>query len=264
MIDIKWKRSPNGYYFATATTASKNADFLSIADTHAGSATYDEHLLKEVIRRIKTNGWLWIGLGDLLECAHKASVGAGVYDQLMKPQEQVCYMAKLLEPIAHLCLGMVKGNHEERIYKTVGMDPMQSLCERLKIPYAGWEIYGGIIRPGQHSVSFYGVHGYSAHKNFGLMSAAVERDIKTWCNADIVFRGHSHDNGAMPVDVVDIDLHNKSVTEKRQYIVGPGHYMRRANSYIASRGARPKPCGTTVLHISLVQKDLRIKPEEVP
>ena len=49
-------------------------------------------------------------MGDLLECATKSSIGAGLFDTNMTPSKQKEYAIELLRPKAEFIDGAVIGN----------------------------------------------------------------------------------------------------------------------------------------------------------
>lgn len=256
--DIKIKRG--GYTVARVKTDKKKIPLVGLGDSHLGAPTCDKQKFTETIDWIKEHGALWVGMGDLIECATKSSVGAGVYEQIQSPQEQIDTLIPMLEPIKKQCLGMIKGNHEERAYKTTGLDPMTIICHALDIPYFGWEFYG-IITGAQIAYSIYAVHSYTGNKTTGLAMNWTEREILPWIDADIIMRGHSHDVGFEPKDACRIDKKNMAVINYVRYIAMTGHYLRRENSYIAARGSRPKTAGTIVLWLNMDKHNRGVKPE---
>jgi hypothetical protein len=263
-MEIKPRRGSSGYWFVQVVSEEPDFYLLGLGDMHIGSPNADESLLMEVRQWIKDHNCAWIGIGDYLEMGQKTSVGDSVYSQILSPKDQVAYMKDFMYPIKDKCAGLLKGNHEERANKATGLDPVQSLAEHINAPYCVWEIFGSVSRPRVGASTFYGVHHYAGHKNAGAMEAWAEREVKSWCNADVVFLGHSHDKSYTPITVMDINSVSRSVCEKEQAIIGSGHYLKRAESYIASRGTRPKPRGTYAAHIHMVHECRKLRGVEVP
>jgi hypothetical protein len=236
---------------------------VAIGDTHCGSRHFNAAGLDAVIKWVTTRQAAWFGIGDLMECATKASVGSGVYEQVLSPQKQIDYLIEKLSPIATQCFGMIKGNHEERAYKTTGIDPMQIICNAIGVPYLEWEMFAILSaeRPSEScAYTLYACHSYSSSKTAGLALTWTEREM-AYMGADILMRAHSHDLGFDPSDGIEIDPGHFCVRANRRYSVMTGHYLNRANSYIAARGARPKPMGTVALHLSMDKDARKIEPE---
>ena len=241
-----------------------NVPIVPIGDAHIGSNTFDEGALDRVIDWTKKNNAIWLGMGDLMEIATKSSPGAGVFEQVLQPQKQIDILIEKLKPIAHTCMGLIKGNHEERAFKTTGIDPMQIIANQLDIPYCGWEFYGIVsLDSKSHKIAYtiYAAHTNTSNKTSGLALNWMENNF-SWINTDLRFRGHSHDMGFdCGKEVCSIDPHNMTITSHIQYDVMTGHYMGRPNSYIASRGAKPKPIGTVACWLSMKKGERKIYPE---
>lgn len=234
---------------------------IGFGDLHIGARTYDEKKATEIRNYIKEENVLWIGMGDFVECATKRSVGAGVYEQIMNPKEQINYLRDFLKPIAKKCIGFVKGNHEERAFKDNGIDIPDILCYELEMPYCGWECFGSIC--GNHKAyKFYAVHSYMSNKTGGLALNAIERDIeKMFGNFQIIMRGHTHKNVVHIADYFEIDSRNNMVMVRPRVQLITGHYLKRAGSYASARPIRGDPPGTIALELDLRRKkDFIIKP----
>jgi len=241
-----------------------NVPIVPIGDSHVGSSTFDEPAFDRVIEWTKKNNALWIGIGDLMEIATKGSPGAGVFEQVMQPQKQIDYLIEKLKPIADTCMGLIKGNHEERAFKNTGIDPMQIIANQLGVPYCGWEFFGIVSldnKTVKMAYTIYAAHTNTSNKSSGLALNWMENNFN-WVNTDIRFRGHSHDMGFdCGKEVYSIDPYNMTVTNRVVYDVMTGHFMGRPNSYIASRGAKPKPVGTVACWLNMDRKDRKVCPE---
>lgn len=108
-----------------------------LTDLHLGAAACDEDLLKQDIQRIKDNNWRWIGGGDYIEAisvkdSRRFDSGA-IADWIKVPEEaaqlQVERVVELLRPIAHLCDGLVMGNHELTCRKWNNYNPYREICK---------------------------------------------------------------------------------------------------------------------------------------
>lgn len=100
----------------------------AMGDTHVGSEQFDEKTVRKKIEIIRNdpNGVLCL-CGDLGDYGLKNSK-TNVYKATMQPKEQQAYIYELFEPIKHKIVGAVGGNHEQRIVREIGIDPMLQLC----------------------------------------------------------------------------------------------------------------------------------------
>jgi len=226
-----------------------------------GTDFYDEKKAKEIRKYIQEENAVWVGMGDMAECSTRRSVGAGIYQQVIIPKEQIKYLREFLKPIANKCIGMVNGNHEDRIFKDDGVDILDIICYELEIPYCGCEIFGSIVKE-KKAYTFYGVHSRMGNKTAGLALNASERDIeKMLGNFQILMRAHAHKNAVQISEYFEIDTRNNTILSRPRVILMTGHYTNRRDSYVAQKPQRPEPKGTIALELDLrIHKDFIVKP----
>lgn len=244
----------SGYALAFIEDNREIVPLVGLGDFHIGVKTFNEPLLRETVRIIKDLNAYWVGMGDWLEAAQKNSIGAGVYEQIMDLTEQRKLATDLVAPISGTCLGLIKGNHEERLMKNSGIDMMMIMAEQLEVPYFGWEFYGAILRKPYPARSdafrVYASHTRAGNKTTGLALNWMERDLKTWVDADIYLKAHDHSQGCIPVmDYSLVVNHGLHLVQRTKYLVTTGHFMHRADTYVAASAMRPKVPGTLLLEM---------------
>lgn len=237
--------------------------FVAFGDMHYGSRTFDRAALNKVLAWIKKNNAYWLGMGDYIELATKQSPGSGVFEQAVDADQQLEDVVEMLKPYAETCLGLIRGNHEHRLARFTGLDPVTIMAREMGVPALGWEGFGGIVREGACAYTFYACHSYTGNKTAGLALNWTEREVMKWIDADILFRAHSHDLGFDPKCCICVNPHRRAVTAQPRALVMTGHFMGRAESYIASRAGAPKPPGTVGLwlHMPTNKKEKKITPE---
>ena len=107
-----------------------------LADWHIGDPNSDYKLILERIEYIKnTENAYCILDGDLMDCAVKTSIG-DTYGANLQPMHQLEQCVKLFKPLADSgkILAVLPGNHEERVYRTDGIDLTEIMCAQLGIP----------------------------------------------------------------------------------------------------------------------------------
>jgi hypothetical protein len=264
---IEVKRPENWYPVAVVQTDRLEVPLVGLGDIHLGEPRCNRQKLKRVIGWIKDHEALWIGMGDWMENATRRSVGAGVYVQNIPPQEQIDKLVELIEPIAGLCIGALIGNHEERTYKETGLDPMQTMCRELGIPYFGYELYAVIVRNDGNegcAHSLYATHSGVTNKTAGLALNAVERDWAKFLDVDLMCKAHGHDVGlSVPQVHYGIDLYHRSVTRGYRRTLLTGHFLERPGSYAGSKPYPPKPTGTVAVWMSMKKKARKMWGEEL-
>lgn len=111
--------------------ACQMIELVPIADAHIGDPLCDMELLKREIDYVKNNTNAYAVLnGDLLNNAIKSSV-SDVYAERVSPMDQLKIAVELITPIKDKILCVTSGNHEDRSYKTDGIDLTYLLCRQL-------------------------------------------------------------------------------------------------------------------------------------
>jgi hypothetical protein len=267
VLNITHKR--NGYFLSRVITEEKRLPLACLADAHAGHKNFSEEHFLEAVYWIKNTGAAWFGCGDLIECSTKTSVGAGWAEQVMTPQEQIMYMSEHLKPIASQCMGLLNGNHEDRAYKTAGINPTEIIAYNIGAQYAGDELFcilgadKSITGKGK-TYTLYACHTKKSNKTVGLAFNGMEA-LERWLDVDIICKGHGHDMGLSPPNVsYKVDQRNMAVATVERYKWLVGHYLRRPDSYIAKASGRPKPIGTIALWLDMdPEKPKRVSGEYV-
>ena len=180
------------------------ADIIEVhpmSDLHIGDSQCDYKLVLERIEYIKNTPNAYCILdGDLMDTAIASSIG-DTYAANLQPMEQLKHCVKIFEPIKDKILAVLPGNHENRVYKTDGLDLTEIMCGQLGIP----ERYSPttallFIRFGQRSslhhnrpqlYTIYVTHGSGGGRREG---GKVNRlaDLASIVDADIYVHGHTH------------------------------------------------------------------------
>jgi hypothetical protein len=175
-------------------------------------------------------------MGDLLEMATRDSVGAGVYEQETIGQSQYEQMVEWLRPLADdkLILGMLTGNHEERVYYATGVNITKAMARELNVPYLGDACWNEFIVGKQH-YSVYTLHGRTSARFDGTCLQMVERVSHSF-NADLVACGHAHRcvSGSILVQQVV----NGKIKESKKYIMITGSYLSYDGGYYQKLGGQ--------------------------
>lgn len=172
-----------------------------LADLHIGDACCDFKLIMERIEHIKnTQNAYCILDGDMMDTAIASSIG-DTYGANLQPMEQLKQCVKIFEPIKDKILAVLPGNHENRVYKSDGLDLTAIMCGQLGIP----EKYSAttallFIRFGKERIKNHGrpqlytvyvTHGSGGGRREG---GKVNRlaDLASIVDADIYIHAHTH------------------------------------------------------------------------
>ena len=197
-------------------------------------------------------------MGDLLECGITGAVGDSVYAQHLNPQEQMEEVIKLLTPLAKagLILGSHSGNHEERIFKTTGINIGKIIAGVLNVSYlhtACWNLFN----VGGRTYAVYSLHGSSGSRFIYTKLKSVT-DISHYFLADVVAMGHVHDIATVAVERQKINLNTRKLSYWKQYVLLTGHYLGYALSYAQTKGMPPSKVGSPKIKFSVSERDIHI------
>ena len=172
-----------------------------MADLHIGDNMCDFKSVLDRIEYIKNTPNAYCILdGDLMDTAITSSIG-DTYGANLQPMEQLKQCVKIFEPIKDKILAVLPGNHENRVYKTDGIDMTEIMCNQLGIPgkYSattallfiriGRQSSKGHNRPQLYTV--YVTHGSGGGRREG---GKVNRlaDLASIVDADIYIHAHTH------------------------------------------------------------------------
>lgn len=172
-----------------------------MADLHIGDSMCDFKGIMERIEYIKNTPNAYCILdGDLMDTAICTSVG-DTYGANLQPMEQLKQCVKIFEPIKDKILAVLPGNHENRVYRSDGLDITELMCAQLGIP-AKYSPTTALlfIRFGKGG---HGKHGrpmlYTAYVTHGAGGGRKEggkvnrlADLASIVDADIYIHAHTH------------------------------------------------------------------------
>ena len=172
-----------------------------LADLHIGDSMSDAKLITERLEHIKNTPNAYCILdGDLMDTAIASSIG-DTYGANLMPMDQLKLCVKLFEPIKDKILAVLPGNHENRVYKSDGLDITELMCAQLGIPqkYSPTTAllfirFGKSNRQNHYRRNLYTIyvtHGSGGGRREG---GKVNRlaDLACIVDADIYVSGHTH------------------------------------------------------------------------
>lgn len=174
-------------------------EVVPIADLHIGDPAAKINLIRNLVEQVRTNPNRYaILVGDLMNTAI-ANSKSDFYSELMKPSKQLETCYELLSPIKDKVLGIVSGNHEERISKQVGVDMTQVLATELGLQHLYSDTSALIIirftdlhtRKKRSSYSIYVNHGHGGGRRPGGKINGLA-DFGSLIDADCFIIGHTH------------------------------------------------------------------------
>ena len=223
------------------------AQIIPICDLHVGHPGFKESIFEKVAEYILNNNVWWFGGGDLFE---NAAISRYATSECMNTREQRHKLQEMLKPLASKCIGLIDGNHEERLLNKQGDLYIEILAEVIGVPYLGQEL-NLIVSSPKRTYKVYGFHSKIASKTPGLAQNVNERDIEKWLgDTDVLFRFHNHYRDVQIVRFMTIDATNLvRVWHDRAFVLG-GSAMDRAR-YLTNKAQRPAKLGFAGIELDM-------------
>jgi len=256
------------------TSRSDVFKIIPIGDSHIGNiGFYRERLIEDVKRIAEDDNAYTVLMGDICESItiadkrfdprsidkryHVTDLSHLIRRQL---EDAVDYLA----PLKGKVLGVLAGNHEEKIRLTAYYDVSLELARELNAPYLG---YDGFIRlnfirrtPNStkqnsrcvETIDIYANHGHGGGRRNGSKVNVLD-DASNIFDCDIVYMGHGHKKIIAPPMVrLGLDK-NCNLVQKKKYSVMTGSflkgYVEDATTYVEKQLYTPADLGTVTTYI---------------
>lgn len=173
--------------------AAEQISIVPLADLHVGDSSCDWQLIKTRIDNIKSDPHAYAILdGDLIDNATRNSIG-DVYSQTANPNEQINLLVRLLQPIAKTkVLAACPGNHEQRSWRSDGLDVTMRICHELGIVDKYSPATAVLnITIGKIQYSIYVTHGSGGGRKLGAKANRL-LELSDIIEADVYLQGHTH------------------------------------------------------------------------
>ena len=237
----------------------KSMELHVLADLHIGDSMSDWKLLQEKLKHIAEtpNAYCMLN-GDLMDTAITSSIG-DTYGANLQPMEQLKRCVEIFDPIKNKILAVVSGNHENRVYKTDGIDMTALMCSQLGIRDRYSETTALVfIRLGQNikkrrvSYTVYATHGSGGGRREG---GKINRlaDLANIVDADIYCHSHTHLPAIFKQGYYRVDIPNSSVYYTDKLFVNTAA-MLDYGGYGDKQGYKPASKDTPVIYLDGTKK----------
>ncbi len=232
------------------------AEVVFIGDVHNGSPQFDKTRFLAMLNYCRKNNLYVFLMGDLLEMSTRDSIGAGVYEQESIGQTQYEQMVEWLRPLADkkLILGLLNGNHEERVYRATGINISKAMARELHVPHLGDACWNQ-FRVGTQTYSIYSLHGRTGSRFDGTALLALERLAVSFF-ADLVVMGHVH--RLVSSSVLTQRVQNGRVVEHKKHLLITGSYLKYDGGYAQTAGLPISKLGSPKVKFFSKKKDIHI------
>ncbi len=241
----------------------KDARVYILSDLHIGDMNADMGEIKERVQRIADDPrGLCVLNGDLLNTAVRNSV-SDIYTEIVPPMEQIKMAVGLLTPIKHRIIAADTGNHENRVYKTDGIDMMRLVCRELGVEnrYAPEGVLC-FLRFGEKSASersggrkkqpyiytIYATHDTGGGRKEGAKAIRLA-DMASIVDADCYIHSHSHMPMIMKQSFFRVDIQNQKAAPVDKLFVNDASPISYGG-YGQSGEFKPTSKQSPVIHLS--------------
>lgn len=232
-----------------------------LADLHIGDVHSDFKVVMKKIEHIQnTENAYCILDGDLMDTAIASSVG-DTYGASLQPMEQLKQCVKIFEPIKDKILAVLPGNHEQRIYKSDGLDITGLMCSQLGI-YDRYSPTTALlfIRFGRNQknrkqlYTAYVTHGTGGGRKEG---GKVNRlaDLASIVDADIYIHAHTHLPLVFKEAFFRVSSSNSTVAEVEKLFVNTAASLTYGG-YGDAQGYKPTARRYPVIYLEGLKHDM--------
>lgn len=242
-------------------------EIIAFADNHWADPNSDHDKIRSDIQYVleKDNAFCVLN-GDLMDCAIASSVG-DTYGASLSPMDELRECVALFKPLADrgkiLCV--TNGNHENRHYRTNGIDLTELMCRQLNIEdrYAP-AIAVLFIRFGMQSEKYHNrkvaytmfvTHGNGGGKKEG---GKVQRlvDLSAICDCDIYLHSHTHLPALIKDSFARTDMRNSTITYGTRLYVNTSAKLNYGG-YGEVMGFKPPCTDTPIIYLCGTKKEMR-------
>ena len=237
-----------------------------IADTHWADPCSNHKRIMEDIAYIRDTPNVFCVLnGDLLNCAIRTAISNPYVP--ISPMQELEKCVEIFEPIAHKVICVVPGNHEERHFRTNGIDVTRLFCRQLHIEdiysptvaYVFLRFGGNADAAYRHRPMLYTM--YVTHGNGGGRKASSKisrlEDYAAICDADIYIAGHTHLGAGFKKGFARPNPSQNSITYGAHLFVNTCASLEYDGSY-GERGGFDVPClDRPLIYLNGTRKEMR-------
>ena len=235
-----------------------------MSDLHIGDFNCDYRLILERIEYIKNTPNAYCILdGDLMDSAICSSIG-DTYGANLQPMEQLKHCVKLFEPIKDKILAVLPGNHENRIYKSDGLDITELMCSQLGIhskysPTTALVFvrFGKNQKGRPQCYTLYVTHGSGGGRKEG---GKVNRlaDLASIVDADIYIHGHTHLPLVFKEAFYRVNSANSSVALTEKLFVNSAAFLTYGG-YGDKQGYKPASTTSPTIYLDGTKRNMVAK-----
>lgn len=238
----------------------EHIDVHLLGDWHIGDPLCDLVSVAEKLDVIRDNPNAYCILGgDLCDMALRDSIG-DVHGAKLSPMGQVERVVSLIKPVREKVLCMVRGNHENRVYKSTGIDPLAFAASELGLGERYSDTSALLFVQFGHDTKHGGRMQYTMYVTHGAGSGRKEggklqrlADLQNIIDCDIYCHNHTHLPAVFPTCSYRIDYtHRKPVLVEHLFVNGGASL--NYGGYADAGGFKPAGKRHPVIHLTSGRK----------
>ncbi len=209
---------------------------VPIADTHIGRGFNEQTFLGYRDWILSKSNAFTVLIGDILDCPSIHAKNSEMWEQTLTPKKARDKAEELFKPLAPRILGVVSGNHEERIRKETDIYVLQELLIKIGCSEyifdpqmlvvgitLGRNSSSGGNTPYRFNILLQ--HGWGGARRTGGQVNKAEELSAVVRNADVYLIAHEHNLFMSRYDSAEINNSADFCTQFRQVFVGCGGFQ---------------------------------------
>lgn len=175
-------------------------NFTCLSDLHVDADSFNEELFEKTMKFVFDKRIHFVLNGDLIDYFFVNDISS-MTENNINVNKTISKILSLLKECKKrkLLLGVVEGNHDQRIAKLTGFDFLRHLCEEdLRIPFSSSQMLVKVNTP-ERSWTFLVHHGWGDGRTVSAKVRRIEELCHQWENVDAIFLAHSHHPFIVPI-----------------------------------------------------------------
>ena len=240
------------------------AEVMCVGDFHIGDRYHSSQALDDIVNWVTARDDRFITIdGDVFNAALKNSV-SDVYAEKYTLDDCMAIFADFIDRVTpKKILVCIDGNHDQRIWNAVGIDPVKYVCVTKGVRYHSGEAYVtlklgsyGNRKDKNRMVTYklFVTHGVGGGRTGGSKLSALLR-LSEIVVADVYIQGHQHDPVVKPRVIYEWNSQGNAVVEHQQMFIVTGSCLERGG-YAVAKAYPPVYLKSPVLTLSGERKEI--------
>jgi hypothetical protein len=261
-------------YRIIVNSRSDTVRIKPLGDIHLGVRNSDEELLQEEIDDINNDpNCYWIGMGDYVE-AIKPRIDRRMDFRTLADWIETKDLADIVRvqshrfldyvyPIRHKCIGLLVGNHEQKVELRDDQGIVDHMAVELGTKNLSYQCMVRLLierkikskKNPSKEILIYANHGSGGGRYVGGKINKIIGAATSW-EANVYLMGHVHEKLVHEIPKMHLfgRGENLRLLEVKQFFILTGtflrSYMNNSNSYAESKMYNPTSLGTVTINIS--------------